>query len=576
MDATTSTVTFGAVMQAIGQFFGIMGGLGVFVFGMKIMSDGLQKAAGSKMQSLLDRMTGSRASSILTGMATTSIMQSSSATTVMVVSVVNAGLLSLSAAIGVIMGANIGTTLTAWIVAALGFQVSISTFALPAIALAFPFLLSSKIKNKGFAEAAVGFGVLFLGLGFLKDNLSTPQMSQMIESAIMAVHVDSYILRFPIFVLIGTAMTILVQSSTAAMTMTLAMLAVGALSFEQAAMIVLGENIGTTITAYLASIGGNLNSKRASRVHIMFNVIGVLWMYPAFYGFLWLVKFIIPDGAVLFGNPETSLYQLSLFHTFFNVVNTSILVWFTPQLEKASIHLVRKGGSEESSLRMLRHGFQEVSDALLFEARKYLKKMSDRVHIMLDRVLQMLEGKENDILVQLQYQEEDEEVVDKLEDDLSVFLHEVSTKELSPTHHLEVANMIRVVTELERMGDECLTVLTFWKKLGKKNLELLPDMRRGLKTYLDFLHELLTLAVELEVDKKKEKEKDFSQVHVIEAKMAQLRKGIQKAARSRLKQGGNIRLEMFYLDIVNALGTLANHMLEMVHYSKDEELRLHA
>jgi phosphate:Na+ symporter len=458
----------GQIWQVIAQLFRIVGGLGVFIFGMKVLSDGLQKAAGSRMQTILNSMTGTPLTAIGTGVAVTSFLQSSSATTVMVVSVVNAGLLSLTGAVGVIMGANIGTTLTAWIVSALGFKVSVSAFALPVIAIGLPMLLNSKSRHKGLAEALVGFGILFIGLGFLKEYLATDAMKDFIQAAVAGISVEAYVLRFPIFVLIGTVLTVLVQSSSAAMTITLTLISIGALTFEQGALIVLGENIGTTITAYLASLGANVNAKRASRVHILFNLIGVSWMFVAFTGFTWVVRRIIPDGAVIFGNENYLLFQLALFHTLFNITNTSVLAWFIPQLERAAVRLVKDDiTGSEASLRVLSHGFQEISEAYVFEAREYLKKLFGRVEQMLGNFTDLMVENERPAGEVYQTQVEIENDIDELEEELAEFLAEISSRDMSPEHHNDINIMIRTVGELERIGDELLQASKVWKRWRK-------------------------------------------------------------------------------------------------------------
>lgn len=550
------------------QVLNIVGGLGVFIFGMKILSDGLQKAAGQRMQKILDNMTGKPVSAISTGLVLTSIMQSSSATTVMVVSVVNAGLLSLAGAAGVIMGANIGTTLTAWIVSSIGFKISVASFALPVIAVGLPLLISSRFKNKGVAEALVGFGILFIGLGFLKEYMATEEMKEFIRSFIQLIQVDIYILKFPVFVILGTLLTVLVQSSSAAMTITLTLMSIGALSFEQGALIVLGENIGTTITAYLASLGANINAKKASRVHLIFNLAGVAWMFAAFYGFTWIVTAIIPDGTVLFGNSNSALFQLSLFHSLFNVTNTLVLMWFIPQIVNLAGRMVGKGGESSDSLKFLSHGYQEVSDALMFEAKRYLEKLGTTVKRMTLRFVELLEDSKPDVKEYITLQKNDEDETDELEEELSRFLSDLSEKELSAAHHQQLNDMIRIVAELERIGDEALTLIGLWKKLSKRNITLEEDQKKELGSYFHSVMEMMNLVFDTAIYKKQA----WSNEHFIDVRQRceKQQKKIVKGIRKRLKAGAYVRLELVYLDIAHTLGSIKTQLNEILQGGFDE------
>ncbi len=556
------------IWQVIGQILRIVGGLGVFIFGMKVLSDGLQKAAGSRMQSILDKMTEKPVSAIGTGIAVTSMLQSSSATTVMVVSVVNAGLLSLTGAIGVIMGANIGTTLTAWIVSALGFKVSVSAFALPVIAMGLPMLINSRSRHKGLAEALVGFGILFIGLGFLKEYMATDAMKDFIQTVISSINLDAYILRFPVFVLIGTILTVLVQSSSAAMTITLTLISIGALNFEQGALIVLGENIGTTITAYLASLGGNIHAKRASRVHILFNLFGVAWMFVAFTGFALLVRRIIPDGSVLFGNENYLLFQLALFHSLFNITNTFILAWFIPQLEWAAGKMVKDQlGQSEISLRMLSQGYQEISEAYLFEAQKYSDKLFERVGSMLANFRNLLESGhipagefyENQLAIEAE--------VDVLEGELSEFLSELSGKDLSPAHHSEVGIMTRSVGELERIGDEMLRISKVWKKMAKRNFDLPPEQAAALREMVLQLEEMHRQSAAVLRERKVSPSR--ATVSALQKNLIKSHKGSYKGLRTRLEAGGNVRLELMLMDILNAIGEIRDLFVDIVEFDQE-------
>ncbi|WP_411894188.1 Na/Pi cotransporter family protein [Winogradskyella sp. A2] len=307
----------------------LLGSLGVFLFGMKVMSDALLLLAGNKMRSILARMTSNRVLGIGTGFLITSVIQSSSATTLMVVSFVNAGLLTLVESIGVIMGANIGTTITAWLITILGFKVSMSAIALPLVGFGFGFTFLKKEKLKNLGSFIIGFALLFIGLQFLKEAM--PDIKNNPELlAFLSQYTDLGYLSILLFLLIGTVLTVVIQSSSATMALTLIMTAQGWIPFELAAAMVLGENVGTTITANLAAIIGNYKAKQTARAHLIFNLLGVLWMLILFYPFLkmvsWLAMYLGSESPYI--NAAAIPVAISLFHTTFNIANTFLLVWF--------------------------------------------------------------------------------------------------------------------------------------------------------------------------------------------------------------------------------------------------------
>ena len=312
------------------DFLKLIGSLGVFLYGMKLMSEALQKVAGTRMRHILSAMTSNRIKGVMTGILITAIIQSSSATTVMVVSFVNAGLLSLVESIGVIMGANVGTTATAWLISILGFKISMAEISLPLIGLSLPLLFSNKRSRKSWGELIIGFGLLFIGLDFLKNAMPNIQENPEIFTFLQK-YTDMGYASYFLFLLIGTALTILIQSSSATMALTLVMCANGWINFEIAAAMVLGENIGTTITANLAAMVANTTAKRAAFAHFMFNVFGVIWVLSIFPIFLhWIEMLSLFLGI---GNPSTNPgavpMALSLFHTIFNVSNLLLLIWFS-------------------------------------------------------------------------------------------------------------------------------------------------------------------------------------------------------------------------------------------------------
>lgn len=359
----------------------LIGALGVFLFGMKVMSDALLKLAGNKMRSILATMTSNRFLGILTGFFITSVIQSSSATTLMVVSFSNAGLLTLTESISVIMGANIGTTITAWLITILGFKVSMSAIALPLVGFGFAFTFAKKEQTKNIGGFIIGFALLFIGLQFLKEAMpdikSNPGILEFLSR-----YTDLGYLSILLFLLIGTVLTVVIQSSSATMALTLIMTAEGWIPFEMAAAMVLGENIGTTITANLAAIVANYQAKRTARAHLIFNIIGVVWMLILFYPFLKLISWM----SVKFGSesPYVSAaaipVAISLFHTTFNVINTFLLVWFVNPIAKFVERIIPEKidpGKSVDEPKFLTQGalkYPETAIATLVKESKYLFK----------------------------------------------------------------------------------------------------------------------------------------------------------------------------------------------------------
>ena len=329
----------------------LLGALGLFIFGMKIMSDGMQRASGNRLRRMLGSITANRVKGVITGFFSTAIVQSSSVTTVMTVSLVNAGLLNLRQSAGVMMGANIGTTITAWLVLLLGFKVSISSYALMLIAMGTPLLFMSFNKSKDIANAIIGFAVLFIGLQFLKD--AVPSLDK--DSAIVQFFVeykDAGFLGNVMFVILGALVTIVIQSSSAAMALTLTMVSKGIIPYEVACAMVLGENIGTTITAELASSIGNVHAKRSARIHSMFNIVGVGWMLIIFPFFTTFVGWVLHGDVFDATNTEMANSGIALFHTMFNLANVLIMIWFVPQLVSLAERTVKSGGDSDEEYKL--------------------------------------------------------------------------------------------------------------------------------------------------------------------------------------------------------------------------------
>jgi len=359
----------------------LLGSLGVFLFGMKVMSDALLLLAGNKMRSILAKMTSNRVLGIGTGFLITSVIQSSSATTLMVVSFANAGLLTLVESIGVIMGANIGTTITAWLITILGFKVSMSAIALPLVGLGFGMTFFKKVQLKNLGNFIVGFALLFIGLQFLKEAMPDIKSNPEILS-FLSQYTDLGFLSVLLFLLIGTVLTVVIQSSSATMALTLIMTAQGWIPFELAAAMVLGENVGTTITANLAAIIGNYKAKQTARAHLIFNLLGVLWMLILFYPFLkmvsWLAMYLGSESPYV--SAAAIPVAISLFHTTFNIANTFLLVWFVKPIAKLVEKLVPEVEMAEKEIDQPKFltkdvlKYPETAIAALSKESKYLYK----------------------------------------------------------------------------------------------------------------------------------------------------------------------------------------------------------
>ena len=434
----------------------LLGSLAMFLYGMKIMSEGLQKFAGDRLRSILTAMTTNRVTGVLTGVLITALIQSSSATTVMVVSFVNAGLLSLSQSIGVIMGANIGTTVTAWIISALGFKVDMAAMSLPLLAVGVPLLFSGKSNRKSIGEFIFGFSFLFMGLSLLKANAPdlgrNPEMLSFVQN-----YTDMGFASVILFVLIGTVLTMIVQASAATMAITLIMCANGWISFELGAALVLGENIGTTITANLAALTGNTQSRRAAMAHLVFNIFGVIWVLclfkPVTMGVSWFVEDIMQtvDPAVAVS------FKLSAFHTAFNICNVLLLIWFVKFIEKTVCKIIpQKEVDEEYRLRFITGGLLSTAELSIVQARKEINLFAERMRRMFGMLKTLLhETNENEFNKLFSRIEKYENISDNMELEIANYLNKVSEGRLSSESKLEIRGMLREVTEIESIGDSC-------------------------------------------------------------------------------------------------------------------------
>ena len=456
-------------------FFQILGSLALLIYGMKVMSEALQKMAGSQLRHILGAMTTNRFTGMLTGTFITCAVQSSSATTVMTVSFVNAGLLTLAQAISVIMGANIGTTLTAWIMS-LGYNVDLTIAVFPAFFLGIMLIYSKKRRYIG--DFLFGIAFLFFSLVLLSDAGKAldlehnPSVIHFFSSFDTKSH-----LTIVIFLLIGTLITCIVQSSAAVMAITILLCSTGVLPIYLGIALVMGENIGTTATANLAALGANAQARRAALAHLVFNVFGVVWVLCLFYPFVNFVCSLVgydPEGNLSAAQKATILpIVLSMFHTCFNVCNTGILIWFIPQIEKVVCRLIKpkaEKDDEDFRLRFIQTGIMKTPELSVFEAQKEICSFGERIQRMFCFVTELLETKETKAFDKLYERiEKYEGISDNMEIEIAKYLDQVSDAHLSDDTKAKIRAMLREISEIESIGDSCYNIArTIKRKVDNK------------------------------------------------------------------------------------------------------------
>ncbi|MCB0536839.1 MAG: Na/Pi cotransporter family protein, partial [Bacteroidetes bacterium] len=486
-------------MAVVYQILQILGSLGVFLYGMKLMSEGIQNAAGDKLRNILKGMTKNRYLGIFTGFLITALIQSSSATTVMVVSFVNAGLLTLTESIGVIMGANIGTTVTLWIIAVLG-KFNITAVAIALIGISFPFLFSKKEKTKHFAEFLLGFGILFIGLDFLKNSVpdinSNPEILSFVKSFTSLSFPYASIL---LFVLLGTVMTLIVQSSSAASAITLTLLIQGWIPFELACAMVLGENIGTTVTANIAAAIANVHAKRAARFHFLFNIIGVVWMLIIFKPYThFIASFLNSDffqSLANFAGKDNYSIGMAIFHTTFNLINVIILMWFINILAKMVIKMVPtvKDEDEEFHLTYIGSGIMAMPTLSVANAKNELNNFGKLIEKMSGNVYSLFYEKQKDDFKLIEKIKKREELTDKLDEELSQFLSKVAEEELNIETAKEIRQILTISNELERIGDIMYELCKNYERLKRESVQLPDNAKDELKDLVLLTNKAISL-----------------------------------------------------------------------------------
>lgn len=525
------------------------GGLGLFLYGMRVMSDAIQRRSGPRLQKTLGILTTNRFTGVFTGLTITTAIQSSSATTVLLVSIVNAGLMNLEQAIGVIMGANIGTTFTAWLVSVVGFKFKISALALPAVAIGIPLFFSRAEKRREIAGILIGFGILFLGLGVMKDSVPDIQNNPELL-AFLAQFADPSYASILLFVAIGTILTITVQSSSAAMAITLTMAFKGWITFPIAAAIVLGENIGTTVTAYLASLGMNASARRTARAHMLFNLVGVAWILAVFFPFIGGVDRLMP-GSV--DDPTHLPFHLSAFHTLFNIANTALLIGFVPVIARVVRRWIPDTAEDADAGHLTFVSSQTAEDleSNLISARAELGRMATIVHDMSLWVLNAMQEDADAIRRTKAKMYEFEALTDQINEKIGAFLTACMVSNLSEDQACRIRAKYRIAHELENIGDDCKNI-TKWlvRRINKgttfhaSGIEQLSEYSGHVLDFLRYNADYLTSDV-----------RDFSlaSAREMEKNLNRQRNQLRKLVRQHLIEGGDVRGEMIFMDIVRHL-----------------------
>ncbi len=523
------------------QILTIFGSLSLFLYGMKIMSQGIQKFAGDKLRNIFRKMTTNRFFGVLTGFVVTSLVQSSSATTVMVVGFVNAGLLNLSQSIVVIMGANIGTTITAWLVSVLGFQLNISVLSLPIFAIGFPLLYFARERLSSLGETILGFALLFLGWGLLKD--SVPDWESNAETFSLLQNLTDFgVFSTLIFLFIGILLTTVLQSSSATIALTLVICNNGWIGFEHGAIIVLGENIGTTITANLAALVGNVNAKRAAISHTLFNVFGAIWML-FFYSF---VLRLIANSMVSLGlnspydDPSMIPLGISIFHSSFNIINTLFLIGFVDQISKVSERLIPSRGKheEKDNLEYLSMGFLNMAEFSVLQAKKETLRYGDLVHRMFNFIPEMIYiTKKTQFTQMLNKVSKYEEIMDRIEIEITSFLAKVSKNQLSSVTSGQVRRLRVICSEIEKIGDVCFKMSVLLSKKREEESYFTPSQRDDLNKMFALINQAFDLMLaNLENGESFAKE-NLEKAIIIEKKINQFRDHRNEEVIDRIEKG---------------------------------------
>lgn len=557
-------------MDAIFKILTLLGSLGLFLYGMTLMSEALQKVAGDKLRNILAAMTSNSVSRILTGLFITAVIQSSSATTVMVVSFVNAGLLSLVQSIGVIMGANIGTTFTAWLISLLGFKADIAVLAIPLIGFGFAFMMCKAKKKKSIGELIIGFSLLFLGLSFLKESVPDLQNSPEVL-AFLQQWTNYGFGSILMFVAIGTVLTIVLQSSSATMALTLVMCNNGWIPFEMGAAMVLGENIGTTITANIAASVANVSARRAAMAHSVFNVFGVVWVLVLFHPFLTLVSKIIIslglDNPLVAGaSANSTLYAISMVHTLFNVCNALVLVWFTNQIAALVSKIIqeKKGEDEVFRLQYIQGGVLNTAELSLNQAKEEIVHYAELCRRQYGYAKSAINETDSEKFEALYKKlEHYEQVTDRIELEIAKFLDQVKDGVISEESARRIQAMYKIISELESIGDSGFNIARILQRRNIHNMKFDESMIKKLNYMVDLIDRGFEAMI-FNLKKGYTQINDIANAQDIETDINEYRNNLKEEHLLNLESKTyNYLTGVYYMDLVNECESVGDFMINI-------------
>lgn len=561
-------------MLLIANLLSLIGSLGLFLFGMKTMSEGLEKFAGDRLRSILAAMTKNRFMGVITGILVTALIQSSSATTIIVVSFVNAGLMNLAQAIGVIMGANVGTTVTAWIISAIGFKVNIAALALPLLAFGMPLIFSGKNKRKSMGEFIFGFSFLFMGLSFLQKSATDLDIGSMVATMLAGLS-DGGFFTIILFVLVGALVTMVVQASAATMAITLMLfdMQIPGFGLEQAAALAMGQNIGTTITALMASMTAGTQARRAALAHMFFNVFGVVVVLLMFYPFCNAISWFVED-VMMAGNND--LFKLSMFHTAFNIFNTLLLIGFVRQIERFVCSVLPlKEEQEEKGLKYISGGLFSTAELSILQARKEIVFFAERCQKSFNYVLSMRADEGKDTFQKyLSKVENYETITDNMEYEIAHYLQKVGEGRLSDDAKRQIQRMLREVDDLESIGDSCFSLArTLSRKHDNCPEAFTPEQLKQINQMEQYIVNALTYMTET-LEQPEGEGHDISRSYAIENQINSHRTQIRNDNFQNIASGlYDYRLGAFYIDYINGLEKLGDYILNVVQ-SKARQSRV--
>ena len=563
-------------MDTLLNLLSLVGSLGLFLFGMKTMSEGLEKFAGDRLRSILAAMTKNRFMGVLTGFVVTALIQSSSATTVMVVSFVNARLMNLAQAIGVIMGANIGTTVTAWIISAIGFKINIAALALPLLAFGLPLIFNKQNRRKSAGEFIFGFAFLFMGLSFLQQVANNLNIGSLVATLLATVANGGFLTTL-LFVIVGALVTMLVQASAATMAITLMLFDMNIPGFglTQAAALAMGQNLGTTITALMASLTAGTQARRAALAHMLFNLFGVLVLLPIFNPFCHLISWLVDD---IMNIPDNNLFKLSTFHTAFNLLNTILLIGFVKQIEQLVCRLLplKEDTPQDKGLKYITGGLFSTAELSILQARKEIVHLAQRCQQSYNYLLSMRADDTNHDRFQQLYQkvEKYETITDNMEYEIAHYLQQVSEGRLSDDAKRQVQRMLRQIDELESIGDNCYSLA---RTLSRKQQHCASPFTPQQFQHLQQMEQLVGEALNLMTLTLKQPEglgHDITPSYTLENQINTLRTQLRDDNLQNIATAQyDYRLGTFYIDYINGLEKLGDHILNVVQ-SKARQSRI--